>query len=133
MTIRTNPSLWKKIVSTVRKSSKGGKPGQWSARKAQLAVALYKKRGGKYKGRKSRSNSLAKWTKQKWRTRSGKNSVVGKNATGERYLPTAVVKKISKKDYDYSTKLKRKSLKRGKQYSRNPSKVRKAVGRVIHG
>ena len=31
--------------------------------------------------------SLKKWTKQKWRTKSGKNSTQGSKATGERYLP----------------------------------------------
>ena len=124
MTLRTNEKLWKKIVSSVRKSSKGGKPGQWSARKAQLSVSLYKKRGGGYKGKKSQKNSLSKWTKQRWRTRSGKNSVVGKNASGERYLPSNVIKRLSKRQYDYTSSLKKKSK---KQYTRNSSSVRKAV------
>jgi hypothetical protein len=127
MTIRTNEKLWKKVVSGVKRSNKGGKPGQWSARKAQLAVFLYKKKNGKYRGEKSRSNSLSKWTKQRWRTRSGRNSVVGKNATGERYLPSGVIRKLSKKQYNYTTMLKRKSIKKGEQYSRNSSKARKAV------
>ena len=41
---RSNEKLWKKIVSEVKHGSKGGKPGQWSARKAQLAVMKYKSR-----------------------------------------------------------------------------------------
>lgn len=98
MTIRTNESMWKRIVNNVKKSGKGGKPGQWTARKAQLAVALYKKKGGKYKSRKSENNSLSRWSKQKWRTRSGKPSVMGRNATGERYLP---IKRTSKKLHNY--------------------------------
>ena len=42
--IRSNPKLWESVKKKVTKGSKGGKPGQWSARKAQLAVAEYKKR-----------------------------------------------------------------------------------------
>ena len=43
---RTNPKLWEKVKKSVKRSPKGGKPNMWSARKAQLAVALYKKKGG---------------------------------------------------------------------------------------
>ena len=60
---RTNEKLWKKVVDSVKKGSKGGLPNQWSARKAQLAVSLYKKKGGGYKGPKDKKNSLVKWTK----------------------------------------------------------------------
>ena len=69
---KTNPSLWKRVVARVKAGDKGGKSGQWSARKAQLAILAYKKAGGGYRGAKSASNSLAKWTRQKWRTKSGK-------------------------------------------------------------
>ena len=48
--IRTNPKLWEKVKNEVLKGSKGGKKGQWSARKAQLAVKKYKDKGGKYHG-----------------------------------------------------------------------------------
>ena len=87
--IRTDPKLWERVKKKITHDSKGGKPGQWSARKAQLTVAEYKKRGGEYtkKSPKPRDTSLGKWTRQEWGTKSGKNSVVGKKATGERYLP----------------------------------------------
>ena len=55
---KSNPGLWKRIVSAVKSGSKGGNPGQWSARKAQLAVQRYKKAGGGYKGAKESGNSL---------------------------------------------------------------------------
>ena len=76
---RTDPALWERIVAEVTASDKGGRPGQWSARKAQLAVALYQKRGGGYVGPKTPDNALAKWTREQWRTRSGRPSLV----TGE--------------------------------------------------
>lgn len=129
--IKSNPILWKKIVSQVKKSGKGGNPGQWSARKAQLAVHTYKKRGGRYSSKKSGSNSLHKWTKQRWRTRSGKPSVVGSKPTGERYLPEKLIKKTSKKQYNYSTKLKRQSIKRGKQHSKQPHRLRKRLSMFL--
>ena len=119
-TFRTSPPLWKRVVQEVKKGSKGGLPGQWSARKAQLAVALYKKRGGRYRGTRSPNNSLTKWTKQQWRTKSGKPSIVGSGATGERYLPTKAIKNLSRKEYQKTTAAKRKTRRKGKQYSRQP-------------
>ena len=44
---RTDEGKWKRIVASVKASDKGGKPGQWSARKAQLASQKYKKSGDK--------------------------------------------------------------------------------------
>ena len=44
----TKPGLRKKIFESVKASGKGGRPGQWSARKAQRLALLYKKRGGGY-------------------------------------------------------------------------------------
>jgi hypothetical protein len=127
-TIRTDKKLWKKIVSDVKKGSKGGKPSQWSARKAQLAVHVYKKKGGKYRSKRS-NNNLKKWTNQNWRTKSGKPSVVGKNATGERYLPSKVIKKLSKKEYEKTTREKRKSIKEKKQYSKQPNRIAKKTSK----
>jgi len=45
----TKPGMRKKIVARVKAGSKGGKPGQWSARKAQLVAVKYKKAGGGYR------------------------------------------------------------------------------------
>ena len=48
---------------------------------------------------KKSQKSLKKWTKQKWRTKSGKPSTQGKKATGERYLPEKAIKSLSKEEY----------------------------------
>ena len=45
----TKPSMRKRIFNSVKAGSKGGKPGQWSARKAQMLAVAYKKAGGGYK------------------------------------------------------------------------------------
>jgi hypothetical protein len=121
--IKTNPKLWDKIVSEVKRGTKGGKSGEWSARKAQLSVKLYKEQGGGYKGKKSPSNSLVKWTKQDWTTKSGEPSL----KTGERYLPKKAIKSLSSKEYLATTTAKRKSLKEGEQFSKQPKKIAKKV------
>jgi len=122
---RTKESLWKSVVSQVKSGSKGGNPGQWSARKAQLAVSIYKKKGGGYKGAKSSSNKLAKWTKQKWRTKSGKPS----GQTGERYLPEKAIKSLSAKEYARTTAAKRAGTKQGKQFVAQPKSIANKVKR----
>jgi len=58
---RTHPELWEKIKTKITKGHEGGEAGQWSARKAQLAVQEYKKRGGAYLDRKNVSDSLKRW------------------------------------------------------------------------
>ncbi len=73
---KKNPGLWKRIVARVKAGTKGGRAGQWSARKAQIATARYKKAGGGYSGKKSSKNALSKWSKQKWRTSDGKRQRV---------------------------------------------------------
>ena len=45
----TKPELRKRIFNRIKAGSKGGKPGQWSARKAQMVAKAYKSAGGGYK------------------------------------------------------------------------------------
>ena len=122
---KSNPGLWKKIVSEVKSGTKGGNAGQWSARKAQIAVARYKKAGGGYKGSKSSSNSLSKWTKQKWRTKSGKPS----SETGERYLPEKAIKSLSSSEYAATTRAKRMGKAMGKQFVAQPKKIKEKTAK----
>ena len=60
--------------------------------------------------------SLKAWIKQRWRTKSGKKSSV----TGERYLPEKAIKKLSNSEYKLTSKLKKKTMKKGKQFSKQP-------------
>ena len=48
----TKPGLRKRIFNRIKAGSKGGRPGQWSARKAQMLAKAYKKAGGGYRGQK---------------------------------------------------------------------------------
>lgn len=45
----TKPTMRKQLFAKIKAGSKGGRPGQWSARKAQLLAAEYKRRGGGYR------------------------------------------------------------------------------------
>ena len=77
---------------------------------------------------KSKSQkSLTAWTKQKWRTKSGKPSTQGSKATGERYLPEKAIKSLSSSEYAATSRAKRKGTKAGKQFVAQPKKVAKKV------
>jgi len=66
----TKPELRERIKDRIMESSKGGKPGQWSARRSQLLAQEYEKAGGGYKGGKGeKQKDLEKWGKEKWSTR----------------------------------------------------------------
>ena len=76
---------------------------------------------------KKPQRSLKSWTKQKWRTKSGKPSTQGSKATGERYLPARAIKALSSKEYAATTRAKRKGSKQGKQFVKQPKTVAKKV------
>ena len=69
--------------------------------------------------------SLKAWSKQKWRTKSGKKSSV----TGERYLPSAAIKALSPAEYAATTRAKRRDKRKGKQFSKQPKRIAKKVRR----
>lgn len=72
---------------------------------------------------KKSQQSLRNWTKQKWRTKSGKKS----SETGERYLPSAAIEALSDEEYAATTRAKRKGTKAGKQFVKQPKKVAEKV------
>ena len=73
--------------------------------------------------------SLKKWTKEEWGTKSGKPSVQGSKATGERYLPKKAREALSSKEYAATTKAKRKAAAKGKQHSKQPAKIAKKTAK----
>ena len=74
---------------------------------------------------KKSQRSLKAWSKQKWRTKSGKPS----KQTGERYLPTAAIKALTPAEYAATTKAKRKGKKSGKQFTKQPKGIAKKTAR----
>lgn len=116
---KTDPKLWDKVKDRITKGDKGGHAGQWSARKAQMAVQEYKKAGGGYEGRKTADNHLSQWTQEEWGTKSGQNS--GK--TGERYLPKQAREHLSDSEYRRTTAKKRADTAQGRQHSAQPRDI----------
>ena len=128
-TKRTKESMWKRIVASVKSGSAGGRPGQWSARKAQLATARYKKAGGGYKGKKSSSNKLSKWSKQKWDYVSKGDKKKPRKKRG-RYLPESVRKSLSPSEKSATNRKKRAASAKGKQKAKYSKKVAGKVRRA---
>ena len=118
---KSNPKLWESVKKKIIRGSKGGPSGKWSARKAQLSVAEYKRRGGKYIGKKSKSNSLSKWSREDWGYVKGSNP---KKRRG-RYLPKKVRQSLTARERKIENR--RKGSKRGKwiPYSKSVSKKMK--------
>ncbi len=125
---KSDPKLWEKVKEEVTEGDKGGKPGQWSARKAQLAVHDYKAEGGGYEGAKSADNHLSQWTKEEWGTKSGGAS----GETGERYLPEKAREALSDDEYKRTSAKKRADTRKGRQHSAQPADVAGKTAAVRH-
>jgi len=118
---KRDPKKW--AAAKARAKRKMG--GKHSARAMQLAVKYYKDSGGSYSGKKKSTNKLSKWTKQKWKTKSGKPS----SKTGERYLPEKAIKSLTSKEYAATTRAKRKGTAAGKQFVKQPKKIARKTRR----
>lgn len=121
----TKPALRERIKKEVMAGSKGGDPGEWSARKAQLVSQKYEKAGGGYTGGKSSSQkSLSKWTDEKWRT-SDNSPSDGK----KRYLPDEAWKAMSPSEKAATNKAKAEGNAKGKQFVPQPKKIAEKAAR----
>jgi hypothetical protein len=78
---------------------------------------------------KKSQQSLKDWTKQKWRTKSGKPSTQGPKATGERYLPESAIKSLSPSEYAATTRAKRAGKAKGKQFVSQPKRIARKTAR----
>ena len=129
----TKPELRERLKQRILSGSKGGRPGQWSARKAQLLAIAYKKAGGGYKGGKSqKQRSLVRWGKEKWRTSDGKPAIRGR--VTRRYLPAKAWEKLTPEQRAATNRKKITGSKRGRQFVPNTetaASVRKRVSRGV--
>jgi hypothetical protein len=116
---KDDPKLWEAVKHEVTERDKGGKSGQWSARKAQLATSEYKSKGGGYEGKKDPDNHLTEWTREEWGTKTGETS----EETGERYLPRSARDALTDEEYGRTTLKKRSDTRGGKQFSAQPDDV----------
>ncbi len=105
---KSDPELW----SRAKSEAKARMGGKHSARAMQLAVKIYKDRGGDYRGKKpsASQNKMRKWTKQDWQTRPGTDPIAKKEdgSTG-RYLPKAKWDNLSKSEQKATDAKKRRS------------------------
>lgn len=125
----TKPELREKVKAKVIAGDKGGRPGQWSARKAQLVAHEYEEEGGGYKhARSAAQKSLKSWGEEKWHTADGKQAIQGEET--HRYLPDAAWKKLSPEEKKATDRKKVAASKRGKQFVSNTPAARTARKRV---
>lgn len=121
----TKPELRERIKNRIMAGGKGGDPGEWSARKAQLLATEYEKAGGGYSGAKTGAQkSLSKWTGEKWRTSDGKPSE-GK----KRYLPEKAWSALSASEKAATNKAKAEGNAKGKQFVKQPESVAKKAAK----
>lgn len=112
--VKTKPALWE----SAKQEAKRRMGGKHSARAMQLAVSIYKKKGGGYSGEKKESNKLSKWSKQDWTTSSGKPSE-GKR----RYLPKKAWSALSSAQKAATNRAKSEGKKEGKQFVSQPKSI----------
>ncbi|MDP9459073.1 MAG: hypothetical protein M3Q22_02085 [Actinomycetota bacterium] len=98
----TQPELRARLKEEIKGGDRGGRPGQWSARKSQLLTTEYEKAGGGYEheGRRTESQKhLDEWTKQDWHTADGGSDARGEDGTA-RYLPDAAWQLLSPEEQE---------------------------------
>ena len=122
----TKPALRERLKNEIQASEKGGRAGQWSARKAQLLAAEYEKHGGGYKtrARTSRQKHLESWTEEKWQTADGKKAAHGK--TMARYLPAKAWDKLTPAQRKATDAKKKTASQTGKQFVANTPAAKRA-------
>jgi len=119
----TKPKLREKLKESIKAGDKGGRPGQWSARKAQMLVKEYEKQGGGYRREKdARQKSLEKWTAEEWQTVEGKADADQSDAM-HRYLPGKAWSMLSARETRKAEKSKIKTDDEGRQYADWPDCV----------
>ena len=105
----TDPELRARLKEEIKAGDRGGRPGQWSARKSQLLTAEYEKAGGGYEHEGERTESqqhLGEWTKQDWRTSDGGSDARGEDGTS-RYLPDAAWQLLSPEEREATDRAKK--------------------------
>lgn len=121
----TKPKLRESIKKRIMAGSRGGKPGQWSARKAQLVALEYRKAGGGYRGKKTKKQrSLKKWTSEKWTTSDGKPAI--RPGGTRRYLPAKAWRKLTPAQRAATNRKKISGSKRGRQFVANTDAAARA-------
>ena len=149
----SDPELRDRIKEELMKGDKGGKPGQWSARKvpkhqtflltspvmqlilaqAQMMASEYKKRGGAYKGPKDeKAKHLDQWTKEDWLTKDGDKSAndnTNMRGVSHRYLPRKAWEMLDEEEKEVADKGKVEGSLKGEQKVLNTEMAKRANAR----
>ncbi|CAG8930035.1 unnamed protein product [Penicillium salamii] len=134
----TDPELRDEVKEEIHNSDKGGKPGQWSARKAQMMASEYKKRGGDYNTTKEEGQSesqkhLDDWTKEEWQTKDGEGTARQDDDSRKRYLPKKAWEELSEGEKEETDEKKVEESKEGKQFVGNTGEAKEARRRASVG
>lgn len=122
----TDPALRDRIKAEVTASDKGGNPGQWSARKAQIVAHEYEAEGGGYKhARTATQKSLKAWGDEHWQTADGKQA--RRSGGTARYLPEKAWEDLSEEEKAATNRKKQEGSRQGKQFVANTKPAAKAT------
>ncbi len=125
----TDPKLRERLKSKITAGTKGGKAGQWSARKAQLLKAEYEKAGGGYEGEKTATQEhLSAWTSEEWTTSDGKPAARKGGTT--RYAPKKAWDELTPAQKKATNRKKQTGSKSGKQFVTNTRAAKAARKKV---
>ncbi len=124
----TDPKLRDRLKEEIMAGEKGGKPGQWSARKAQLLAHEYEKAGGDYKnGKKKKTDAqqhIDSWTEEDWKTSDGKPA--DREGGTTRYLPEKAWEELTPAEKKATNAKKQAGSNEGKQFVANTEKAKAA-------
>ncbi len=127
----TDPALRERLKDQITAGDKGGRPGQWSARKAQLLAHEYTAQGGGYKHpRDENQQHLKDWTDEHWHTADNQPAIQGEET--HRYLPDEAWNQLTPAQKKATDKKKVAGSKSGKQFVPNTepaSKARKSAAK----
>lgn len=126
--IYTDPDLRERLKQEITAGDKGGKPGQWSARKAQMLAREYEKAGGGYANDGELTETqehLREWTEEEWTTADGAPAEQS-DGTMRRYLPKEAWDKLTPAERAATNRKKRAASKKGEQFAPNTAAAKKA-------
>lgn len=128
--VYSDPALRDRLKAEITAGDKGGKPGQWSARKAQLLAHEYEAKGGTYEGPKTEAQKhLSGWTEEKWQTKDG-TPAAKDDGTTARYLPEKAWDELTPAEKKATDAKKKAGSKAGERHVPNTPKAKAARKRA---
>lgn len=127
--VYTDPALRERLRAEIRAGDRGGKAGQWSARKAQFLAQEYEKAGGGYCHDGALTDTqrhLRQWTEEAWTTADGAPAEQA-DGTMRRYLPREAWEQLTPAQRRATDGKKRQASRSGGQFVANTTAAAKAT------